>query len=109
MKKVILVVVFQFVLFIAFGQIQNFNVGDKVEIYNSGGWYKGNIVEIGSGDMLGYYSVSYDGYKQLQWMRTENIKLQKVAAAKPAGDANGPRAATYIILSYGNPKNPLRL
>jgi len=107
MKKIILLTAFQFILFIAFAQ--SFNVGDKVEIYNSGGWYKGTILEIGSGNMQGYYSVSYDGYKQAQWMKKENIKLQKATAAKPASDINGPRNATYIILSYGNPKNPIRI
>jgi hypothetical protein len=80
--------------------------GDKVEIYNSGSWYKGSIVAIGANDMEGYYSVSYDGYKQLQWMKTTNIRLQKADAARPS---SGPRSGTYLILSYGNPKNPLRL
>src|SRR2546423_3430034 len=105
MRNVILLVVFQFFLLVAFGQ--NFKVGDKVEVYNSGGWYKGNIEQIGSGDLDGYYYVHYDGYSSSnQWMKASNIKLQKASATIIS---TGPRNGTYIILSYGNPYNPIRI
>ena len=107
MKKFILLTCFQLFLSIAFGQ--NFNIGDKVEINNSGGWYKGSILQIGTGNMQGYYSVSYDGYKQPQWMKASNIRLQQTVSVKPDNNKNGPRNGNYIILSYGSPSNPIRI
>ena len=105
MKKMILALVFQFALFPAFSQ--TFKPGDKVEINNSGGWYKGSVEQIGSAEWAGYYKVSYDGYTGQQWMKASNIKMQAAAAA--TSTAAGPRNGMYIILSYGNPSNPLRL
>ena len=105
MRKMILLTACQLLLSISY--CQTFHVGDKVEIYNSGGWYKGSILEIGSGSMQGYYSVSYDGYNQPQWMKAANIRLQKAATVQAANTA--PRNGSYIILSYGNPNNPIRI
>jgi hypothetical protein len=106
MKKIFLVPAFLLILITGF--TQNFNAGDKVEIFNSGGWYKGTVVETGSGSMAGYYSVKYDGSSQLQWMKASNIRLQKKDNSS-TGNGSGPRNGRYIILSYGNPSNPLRL
>src|SRR5665647_702020 len=106
MRKVFIITVLQLVLVIGFGQ--NFQVGNKVEIYNSGGWYKGSILEIGTGNYKGYYSVKYDGYSQPQWMKESNIRLQKTASNN--NDLNkGPRNGNYIILSYGSAANPIRI
>lgn len=105
MKKLLFTFTLQLLLVIGFAQ--NFNVGDKVEIFNSGGWYKGSVVETGSGNMAGYFSVKYDGHTQLQWIKASNIKIQN--RPDDANNTSGPRNGTYIILSYGNPNNPLRL
>ena len=105
MKKIILFATLQLTIMAAF--CQQFNIGDKVEIYNSGGWYKGSIVEEGSGDMAGYFKVKYDGYTQEQWMKTSNIRTLRTSTV--ANSASGPRNGTYIILSYGSVTNPLRL
>lgn len=105
MKKILPAILLQFCLGMAFGQ--TFNIGDKVEINNSGGRYKGSVEQIGSGEWAGYYKVSYDGYTGQQWMKASNIRLQTAVAAP--NTAAGPRNGMYIILSYGNPSNPLRL
>ena len=105
MKKMLLAVSLQCCMAIVFGQ--TFQPGDKVEVNNSGGWYKGRVEQIGSAEWAGYYKVSYDGYTGQQWMKASNIKLQSAAAAP--NTAAGPRNGMYIILSYGNPSNPLRL
>ncbi len=118
MKKLLLLTTFQLFILTAF--CQHFNIGDKVEIMNSGGWYKGAIVEEGSGEWNGYYKVSYDGYTGNQWMKISNIRLLKGSTAKAnantnanstneAAPASGPRKGSYLILSYGNISNPLRL
>ena len=106
MKSIFLAVIVQFILIVSFAQ--TFKPGDKVEINNSGGWYKGSVQQIGSGEWAGYYKVTYDGYTGQQWMKASNIKMQAIAAAAPS-TAAGPRSGMYIILSYGNPSNPLRL
>lgn len=107
MGKFILLATFQLFLSAAFGQ--TFHVGDKVEIYNSGSWYKGSILDIGTGSLQGYYSVKYDGYNQPQWMKASNIRLQKAESANAVNSSSGPRNGSYIILSYGNPNNPIRI
>src|SRR5438046_651063 len=104
MKKILLAAAFQLFILTAF--CQHFNIGDKVEIMNSGGWYKGSILEQGSGDMNGYYKVSYDGYNQPQWMKIANIRLLKASTATTRTNTNndneatptgGPRQGTYLI------------
>lgn len=67
---------------------QQFRVGNKVEVYNSGGWYKATITETGSGNYLGYYYVHYDGFSQNQWIKASDIKLAEKTAATTA---NSPR------------------
>ncbi|MEP6676156.1 MAG: hypothetical protein ABJA78_13420 [Ferruginibacter sp.] len=106
MKKIIFLFILQLVLIITYGQ--TFKVGDKVEIFNSGGLYKGSILEIGTGGNSGYYSVHYDQYAQPQWMKASNIKLQKAATINN-DPGTGPRNGQYIILSYGSPANPIRI
>ena len=116
MKKLLFLTAFQFFILAAF--CQHFNIGDKVEIMNSGGWYKGAVVEEGSGEWQGYYKVSYDGYNGNQWMKISNIRLLKASPANTRSNntnqtevvaTSGPRQGTYLILSYGNINNPLRL
>jgi hypothetical protein len=85
---------------------QSFQVGNKVEAYNSGAWYKASIVEIGSGNYQGYYYVHYEQYSQNQWIKGSNIRLIEKAAGTMA---NAPRNGLYTILSYGNPSNPIRI
>lgn len=106
MKKIFLPAFFQLIIVIAFGQA--FQVGNKVEIYNSGGWYKGSILQIGTGDYKGYYYVHNDQYSQSQWIKESNVRLLKTAAAN-SDIAKGPRNGEYIILSYGSPTNPIRI
>lgn len=104
MKKVLTLLTLQFVFAYSFSQ--TFQIGNKVEIYNSGAWYKGSIVQIGSGNYDGYYYVHYDQYSQNQWIKAANIRLLD---ASPILAASGPRNGTYIILSYANATNPIRL
>ena len=85
---------------------QSFNVGDKVNIYNSGAWYKGNIQQIGSDNYAGYYYVHYDGFNNGQWINGSNIKM---LSATKAATALAPRDGLYTILSYGSVTNPIRL
>jgi hypothetical protein len=89
---------------IIFGQA--FNPGDKVEVFNSGGWYAASIVKPGTNDFQGYYYVQYEKYTQGQWIAAKNIRRAGNAMVNTAA---GPRNGTYIILSYGNPANPIRL
>lgn len=104
-KKICLLLALQFSLLSVFGQ--NFKIGDKVEAYNSGGWYRGTISQIGSDNYKGYYYVQWEKYSQGQWVKESNIKLQK--AVSTSKDTIKPRNGSYIILSYGNPTNPIRI
>jgi hypothetical protein len=104
MRNFYLPILFQLITLTAFSQ--NFQMGDKVEAYNSGAWYKAKIVQIGTDNYAGYYYVKYDDYNQSQWIKETNIKLQKPATAQ---NNNGPRNGLYIILSYGNPSAPIRI
>lgn len=85
---------------------QAFQIGAKVEAYNSGAWYKATIAEAGSGNYAGYYYVRYDDFAQGQWIKASNLRAFKGAAVAAAA---GPRNGTYTILSYGNATNPIRL
>lgn len=105
MKKLFFFFILQFFLLVAFGQ--SFRVGDKVEVFNSGGWYAATIQQSGTGDYNGYYYVKYEKYSQGQWIKGTNIRL-KSSSDMPAADG-GPRNGQYIILSYGDPSNPMRL
>lgn len=105
MKSACLLVVLQLFLFSVSGQ--NFKVGDKVEAYNSGEWYKGSVSQIGSDNYKGYYYIQWEKYSQGQWIKESNIRLQK--AAPGSTDNTGPRNGSYIILSYGSPANPIRI
>ena len=73
MKNVYLLVMLQLLLIAAFGQ--NFKVGDKVEAYNSGTWYKGTVSQVGANNYTGYYYVQWKKYSQGQWVKETNIRL----------------------------------
>ncbi|QEC66974.1 hypothetical protein FRZ67_06560 [Panacibacter ginsenosidivorans] len=107
MRKFILVAALQ--LFFSIGFTQSFSIGDKIEAYNSGAWYKGSILETGTGTYAGYYKVQYDGYSQVQWIKAANIRMQQTSDANVENDKKGPRNGTYIILSYGSASNPIRI
>lgn len=87
---------------------QTFKIGDKVEAYNSGAWYKGSVAEIGVNNYSGYYEIKYQDYNQLQWIKASNLRMQQNSNAE-GNNQTGPRNGTYIILSYGNPSNPVRI
>lgn len=103
-RKLFLSVALQLVLSFAFAQ--SFTVGQKVEAWNSGEWYKGTITEIGSGNYQGYYYVQWEKYTVGQWVKASNIRLEKT---KAVSGTSSPRNGEYIILSYGNVNNPIRI
>jgi hypothetical protein len=104
MKKYIFTILFQLTAAYAFSQ--TFQAGNKVEIYNSGAWYKGSVVQAGSDNYEGYYYVHYDQYSQNQWIKASNLRLLRSAENNISA---GPRNGTYIILSYNDPTNPIRI
>ncbi len=70
-------IVFLFLTFTVFTlAAQSFGVGDKVEAYNVG-WYKATILEVGSGDYVGYYKIHYDEYASDQWLKNTSIRAVK--------------------------------
>jgi len=91
-----------------------FKVGDKVEAYNID-WYRATIVEIGSGNMAGYYKVHFDAYSSAidQFIRASNIRVQPGQRAAAAGtviaNAAGPRPGRYRVLSFGASSIPIML
>jgi hypothetical protein len=87
---------------------QSFGVGDKVEAYNVG-WYKATILEVGSGDYVGYYKVHYDEYSSAsdQWLK--NASIRAVKTQKIFSTATGPRGGKYHLYTYLQPQNPIRL
>ncbi len=103
MKNIYLLILLQLLSLVVLGQ--NFKVGDKVEAYNSGAWYKGTISQIGANSYKGYYYVQWEKYSQGQWIKETNIRLYKNATINSIAPRNG----IYIILSYGNPTNPIRI
>lgn len=104
MRKFFLTICFHALLLSAFAQ--GFTVGQKVEGYNSGEWYKGTVTQIGSGNYQGYYYIQWDKYTVGQWVKAENVRAIKTAAAT---EATSPRAGEYVILSYGSSTNPIRI
>lgn len=104
MKRLALSFLFLFLFAIGYGQ--TFEPGSLVDVYNSGGWYKASIVKAGDGEYTGYYYVKYQAYSQSQWIKASNIRLVKTVAT-PVAEA--PRNGIYLILSYGNPTQPVRL
>jgi hypothetical protein len=105
MRKLLLAVLLQLYFSIAFAQ--TFKIGDKVEAYNSGAWYKGTVLEIGSDNYNGYYMIQYQDYNQSQWIKASNLRMQNNTPVN--NEKNGPRNGTYIILSYGSSSNPIRI
>jgi hypothetical protein len=82
-----------------------FKVGDAVEAWNIT-WYKGRIVEIGTGkENTADYLVDFDDFKLHQWFKAKNVR----ALQAPKEYAGPPRAGKYLVMSYGNPRNPLPL
>ncbi|HWJ25977.1 MAG TPA: hypothetical protein VNS32_05510 [Flavisolibacter sp.] len=104
MKRGLFFMLFQLALIISFAQ--NFTVGQKVEGWNSGEWYKGTITQIGADNYKGYYYVQWDKYTVGQWVKASNIRTLKNETNTAAVS---PRNGRYIILSYGNPTNPVRI
>src|SRR3954464_4489615 len=80
-------------------------VGDRVQAWVSGSAYPGKIVGVGSGSMVGYFLVRFDSGTQ-QYVKASNIKVSSGAAV---ATASAPRSGRYVILSYGNPSNPIRI
>lgn len=97
-------ILLQCFLFSAFAQ--SFLVSEKVMGWPSGDWSKGTIAQIGSGNYKVDSYVQWAKHTVGQWVRAKNIPSVKTAAAT---DEGGPRNGEYIILSYGNVNNPLRL
>ena len=84
-------------------------VGDKVDFWNSGVWYQGTI-STGTGGYPGYLLVHWDKDRRPdggEWVSLKNIRARQ-STAKP-DTSRGPRAGKYIILSYGDVTNPIRL
>jgi len=81
-------------------------VGDKVEVYNSGAWYKATISQIGSDNYKGYYYVQFEKFSNGQWAKAADIKLVTAIVVEKN---NGPRNGSYIVVSYSNPSNPIRI
>ncbi|GAA4731175.1 hypothetical protein [Flavisolibacter ginsenosidimutans] len=104
MRKLFLTLCFQLFLLLAFAQ--SFSLGQRVEGYNSGEWYKGTVTQIGSGNYQGYYYIQWEKYTVGQWVKAENVRAVKTAAAAAA---TSPRAGEYVILSYSSQTNPLRI
>lgn len=104
MRKILLTICFQ--AFLLFALAQNFTVGQKVEGYNSGEWYKGTVMQIGSGNYQGYYYIQWDKYTVGQWVKAENVRAVKTATV---AEATSPRTGEYVILSYGSSTNPVRV
>lgn len=84
-----------------------FTVGDKVEVYEIGTWYKAVVKAVGTGNNQGQYLIDYDDYSTDRWFNAKDIRLpKKVETINMSG---GPRPGKYVILSYGSNSNPLRL
>ena len=104
MKKVLFFILLQLSLVVA--NAQSFQVGQKVEGWSSGDWYKGTITQIGTDNYQGYYYIKWEKFTVGQWVKSSNIRLVK---SESKVSAESPRNGTYIILSYGNPTNPIRI
>jgi hypothetical protein len=68
-----------------------YKVGDRVEA-NDVGWYKGVIVQIGSGNYQGYYLVKYDEFSSQRYFKPDSLR--------PAGPPEKPR--TYPVYNLGD-------
>ena len=84
----------------------SFKKGDLVEAWNTG-WYKGHILEVGTGEHKGYYFVHFDGYSSAsdQWVQAKNVQARQT----PKVYSGPPRAGRYLLMGYGNPRNPLHI
>jgi hypothetical protein len=82
-------------------------VGDRVEAWVSGGTYPGKIVGVGSGSYAGYFLVHFDSGTE-QYVKASNLKVIG-SGKKKLATAPSPRSGKYVILSYGNPSNPIRI
>lgn len=82
-------------------------VGDKVEAYSIGTWYKGTVKAVGTGANQGQFLIDYDDYVTDTWHYAKGVRFIKVAIA--ANTSAGPRLGKYGVLSYGSNSNPLRL
>lgn len=86
---------------------QTFQVGQRVMGYNYG-WSAGTVMQMGTGDMAGYFLVKRDDFpKSPQWYRADNLKtmdeVHKEHGREAADLARGPRPGRYGIWSYGAP------
>lgn len=80
-------------------------IGDKVEAWDVM-WHKSTIVGLGSGAYAGYFRVQEDGDHGFEMVSAANIRA---LSGPPPSTAGGPRAGRYVILSYGDITNPLRI
>lgn len=85
----------------------SFAVGNKVEAYEIGTWYKAAIKAVGTGDKQGQYLVDYDDYSTDRWFYAKDLRPIKIE--KTFSTNGGPRQGKYTVLSYGANTNPLRL
>jgi hypothetical protein len=83
-------------------------VGDKVEAWNIT-WYKATVIEVGTGTYRGYYKVHYDDFSSAsdQFLNASSIRARQNPVSGSGSSA--PREGKYVILSYGNISNPIRL
>jgi hypothetical protein len=103
MKKFCSFLLSLFILSLTFGQA----VGDKVEAYDIGTWYKATIKAVGAGVNQGQYLIDYDDYSTDRWHYAKDVRFVK--AVKTQNTNSGPRSGKYGVLSYGSNSNPLRL
>ena len=103
MKKVCSFLLFLFISSLTFAQA----VGDKVEAYSVGTWYKAIVKAVGTGDNKGQYLIDYDDFGTDRWHYAKDVRFVKVV--KTSSTAAGPRLGKYGVLSYGSNSNPLRL
>ena len=103
MKNLFSFLFFVFICSFSFAQA----VGEKIEAYSVGTWYKGTVKAIGTGNNAGRYLIDYDDYSTDTWHNAKDVR--SVKSEKAPNTAAGPRPGKYGVLSYGAGSNPLRL
>ena len=76
---------------------RGWQIGDRVQAWNSGVYYDGVIIGIGSGSMDGYFLVKTDGYNNPQYVSTANLRAGPPVTPAAAGK---PRNGKYVCLLY---------
>jgi hypothetical protein len=83
----------------------DFSVGERVQVFVSGGWYGATISgPVGSAPYAGYYSVHFDDGSD-SYAKPDNIQAAPAPAgdgqAMQATDAEGPRPGRYTCVGFG--------